>query len=180
MKTLTTFTLLVFLAFSSYAQGGKKKGVQSASANKIDAALVPDAVKNAFTVPATDVRWEKHEAKGKEGKSRVRYVAIYTQDGLRTRSRFKEDGTPLSSSKYMGAQKLPAAVQAAATAKYPAAKLMGGEEFTSKKGMTYYKVRLRNGNSKITSFYNADGSEVKKDKVSDEDKETEEEGGEDN
>lgn len=176
MKKLITFTLIIFLAVGSYAQGGKKKGMQSVGAKKIDATEVPDAVKNAFTVHATDVRWEKHEAKGKEGKSRVRYVAIYTQDGLRTRSRFKEDGTPLSSSKYMDAQKLPAAIQAAATAKYPAAKLMGGEEFTSKKGVTYYKVRLRNGSSKIISFYNADGSEVKKDKISDEDKETDEEG----
>jgi uncharacterized membrane protein YkoI len=178
MKKLIPFILLALLSMATYAQRGTKKAaIQRAGVTKIEVAQVPDAVKNAFTVQATDTRWEKHEAQGKGGKSYVRYVAIYTQDGVKARSRFKEDGTAMSSSKYMGGQKLPAAIQSAATAKNPGAKLMGGEELTTKDGKVYYRVRLRNGGSKITSLYDANGIEVTKDKMTDEMKEGEEDEG---
>jgi uncharacterized membrane protein YkoI len=178
MKKTITFILITLLTFTSYAQGGKRRGgAQAAGVTKIEAAQVPDAVKNAFAVQATDTRWEKHEATGKAGKSHVRYVAIYTQDGVKARSRFKEDGTPMSSSKYMGAAKLPAAIQSAATTKNPGAKLVGGEELKTKDGKVYYRVRLRNGGSRITSVFDANGAEVTKDKMTEEIKDGEEEDG---
>lgn len=178
MKKTITFVLITLLAITSYAQGGKRKGsAQAAGVTRIEAAQVPDAVKGAFTVQAADTRWEKHEATGKAGKSHVRYVAIYTQDGVKARSRFKEDGTPMSSSKYMGAAKLPAAIQSAATAKNPGAKLVGGEELTTKDGKVYYRIRQRNGGSRITSVSDANGAEVTKDKMTEEIKDGEEEDG---
>jgi ribosomal protein L15E len=177
MKRATILILITLMTIATYAQRENKKGMGGRGAvTKIEATQVPEAVKKAFTVQAPDVQWEKHEAKGKKGKSGVRYVAVYTQDGVKVRSRFSEDGTPLSSSKYMGNQKLPEAVQSAATAKYPNAKIVGGEEFKAKDGKVYYRVRLREGSSKkITTMYDADGKEVIKDKLKDELKEGEEE-----
>jgi hypothetical protein len=179
MKKLLTLLLVVAVAMASHAQGGKRKGgAKSANLKQVEASEVPEAVKNSFKTSVTDVRWEKHEAMGKGGKSHVRYVAIYTQDGVRSRSRFKEDGTALSSSKYMGAKKLPASIQSAATSKYPNIKLVGGEEFTTKTGQVYYRVRLRDKSTKITTLFDANGGEVTKEKMTDDLKEGEDEGGE--
>ncbi len=178
MKKLIAFVLVVLIATASYSQRGKeRKAVKAGSNKQVEANEVPDAVKSAFKSPATDVRWEKQEGKGKAGKSHVRYVAVYTQDGVRTRSRFKEDGSPMSSSKYMGGQKLPAAIQTAATAKNPGATLVGGEEFTTKDGKVYYRVRTRNGATKSTTLFDANGAEVTKDKITDEHRESEDEDG---
>jgi hypothetical protein len=176
MKKISILILMTLIAIAGFGQGDKKKGVKKKGGNvQIDAAQVPDAVKNAFTVQAAEVRWEKKEPKGKGGKVKVRYVAIYTQDEVRTRARFKEDGTVLSSTRYLKPEQLPAAIQSAATAKNAGAKLMGGEEVTTKKKEIYYRVRLRNGGTKIVSFYDANGAEVKKDKIDEDSKEGEEE-----
>ncbi len=173
MKKTSIFILVTVVSITGFAQGDKD-GLQSAGATQIDASQVPDAIKNVFTVQSTDLRWEKRESKGKDGKVKLRYVAVYTQDGVRTRARFKEDGSALSSSRYLEPQQLPAAVQSAATTKNTRAKLMGGEEVTTKKKEIYYRVRLRSGSTKIVSFYDANGTEVKKDKIDNDLKEGEE------
>jgi hypothetical protein len=177
MKKSITFVLVLALVLTGYAQGGKKRGGQAAGAKQIDVAQVPDAVKKSFTVKAADLHWEKREMQGKAGKSHVHYVAVYTQDGTRVRARFKEDGTAMSSSKYMGAQKLPEVIQTAAKAKNPGAVLRGDEELTTKGGQVFYRVRLKNGSSKITSVFDANGGEVTKEKMTEELKQGEEEDG---
>lgn len=178
MKKLLIVLLAACVATTSFAQGGKKRnGLKAVNLQQVDASQVPDAVKNSFKATATDVKWQKNEAKGKAGKTHVRYVAVYTQDGALVRSRFKEDGTAMSSSKYMGGQKLPANIQTAATTKNPGAKLMGGEEVTTKSGQVIYRVRLRNGGSKITTVYDANGNEITRDKMTEEHKEVEDEDG---
>jgi major membrane immunogen (membrane-anchored lipoprotein) len=174
MKKVFFLILATMLTLTCFSQGDKKKGGMNNGAIKIDAKQVPDAVKNAFTIQATDLRWEKKESKSKEGKVKVRYVAVYTQDGVRARARFKEDGTALSSTRYLEAQQLPTAVQTAATTKNSGAKLMGGEEVTTKKREIYYRVRLKNSGGKVVSFYDVTGAEVKKDKIDDDSKEEEE------
>jgi hypothetical protein len=177
MKKIITFVLITFLAFTSYAQGGKRKGgARAAAANQIEASQVPDVVKKAFTIQAADMHWEKVELQGKAGKVHVHYVAVYTQDGTRVRARFKEDGAAMGTSRYMGAQKLPEVIQSAAKAKNPGAVLRGGEEFT-KGDQVFYRVRLKNGSSKITSVFDASGAEVTKDKIAEEMKHGEEEDG---
>ena len=164
MKKLVIVLLAACVATASFAQGGKRR----------------NALKNSFKATATDVKWQKNEAKGKAGKTHVRYVAVYTQDGVRVRSRFKEDGTAMSSSKYMGGQKLPANIQTAATTKHPGAKLVIGEELTTKSGQVIYRVRLRNGGSKITILLDANGNEITRDKMTEDHKEGEEEEGDGN
>ena len=177
MKKVFILILVTIMTLAGFAQGDKKKEGKKANGDaQIDPTQVPDAVKNAFTIQAADLRWEKKESKGKEGKVKVRYVAVYTQAGVRTRTRFKEDGSPMSSSRYLEPQQLPTSVQSAATTKTPGAKLMGGEEVTTKKKEVYYRVRQRSGSTKIISFYDSKGAEIKKDKIEDDSKEEEEEG----
>ncbi len=181
MKKLLIVLLAVCVATASFAQGGKRRnGLKAVNFQQVDASQVPDAVKNSFKATATDVKWQKNEAKGKAGKMHVRYVAVYTEDGAKVRARFKEDGTSMSTSKYMGGQKLPAAIQTAATTKHPGAKLMGGEELTTKSGQVIYRVRLRNGGSKITTVFDANGNEITRNKMTEEQKEGEEEEGDGN
>jgi len=177
MKKIVILSVLAVFALTSYAQRVKRAGISKAGVTHVDPTQVPTAVKNAFKVQATAIRWEKQEVKGRAGKSHIRYVAVYKQDGIATRSRFKEDGSTMSSSKYMGAAKLPPVIQSAATAKNPGANLMGAEQFTTKNGQVFYRVRSRNGGSKVTTLYDANGAEVTKDKMIDEIKEGEEENG---
>ena len=39
---------------------------------------------------------------------------------------------------------------------------MGGEEVKTKKGETYYRVRMKKGSSKLTTLLDANGNEVKR------------------
>ncbi len=184
MKKTTLLLVLVFAGISVFAQDkakGREKGkakaeLKSAGFQQIDAAQVPDAVKNSFTQSTpgvTGVTWQKHTAKGKADKSFTKYVAVYTVDGKTARARFREDGTAMSSSKYMGAQKLPENIRTTATTKNPGFELVGGEEVKTKKGQTFYRVRMKKGSSKLTTLYDANGNEVVKDKEPEEAKEDE-------
>jgi hypothetical protein len=175
MKAIISCALILLVAFTTDAQV-RRRGAQAregrVSGQTVDASQVPDAVKSAFAaMGSTATRWEKHAAKGK--KTIVRYVAVYTQDGMRGRARFREDGTAMSSSKYMKAEQLPVAIKSAAEAKAQGQKVMGGEEIKTKKGETYYRVFSRGGGSRTVSVFDANGQLVTKDKMSDDLKESE-------
>jgi uncharacterized lipoprotein NlpE involved in copper resistance len=171
MKKSILSIVLVLVVMLCYSQG--KKGVHKANAASIDASQVPDAVKQAFSVTTSDLKWEKHTLQGKKGNEHTRYVAVYTQAGTRMRSRFKADGSKLSTSRYMRAASVPATVATSATNKNQGAKLMGAEEITTKNGDVVYRVRLRNGSTKISTLLNAQGTEISKEKVMEEIKEGE-------
>jgi hypothetical protein len=180
MKTIVSCVLMVIIAFGVQAQGRKKAGQArqakeaKLSALAVDASQVPEAVKNAFAATgATATRWEKHEGKGKSEKSFVKYVAVYTQDGVRARARYKEDGSAMSTSKYMKADQLPANIKSAADAKAQGQKVMGGEEIKTKKGEVYYRVVARGGGSRTVTVYDANGQPITKEKMSDDLKESE-------
>ncbi len=169
MKTIISCVLILVVAFTTDAQV-RRRGAQARegklSGQTVDASQVPDAVKSAFAaIGPTATRWEKHEAKGKSAKSFVKYVAVYTQDGMRGRARFLEDGTAMSSSKYMKAEQLPVAIKSAAEAKAQGQKVMGGEEIKTKKGETYFRVFSRGGGSRTVSVFDANGQPVTKDKM---------------
>ncbi len=177
MKTIISCALILLVAFATDAQV-RRRGAQAregrVSGQTVDASQVPQSVKNAFAATgATATSWEKHEAKGKSAKSFVKYVAVYTKDGTRARARFREDGSTMSTSKYMRAEQLPAAIKSAAEAKSQGQKIMGGEELKTKKGETYYRVFSRGGGSRTVSVFDASGQPVTKDKMSDDLKESE-------
>ncbi len=177
MKTIISCVLILLVAFTTDAQV-KRRGAQaregSLNGQTVDASQVPESVKNAFTATgATATRWEKLEAKGKSAKSIVRYVAVYEQDGMRARARYREDGSAMSSSKYMKADQLPANIKSAAEAKSQGQKVMGGEELKTRKGEIYYRVFSRGRGSRTVSVFDANGQPVTKEKMSDDLKESE-------
>lgn len=150
-------------ATMGYAQPSNGKGQKSVSSEKVEATQVPESVLSNFESSfdgALAVRWEKQVAQG--NKAAVRYVAIFTEGGVRSRARYKEDGTPLSSSKYYGAIKLPELIKKASKEKYPDFTVMGGEEITTRNGKTFYRVRSRKGSTKMLQYFDADGNEINK------------------
>lgn len=184
MKKLTILFVLIIAATAVLGQERKhpkakakgKSELKSKGFKTVELSEVPDAVKNSFNSAAagvTDVRWEKHTAVGKSDKTFTKYVAVYSIDGKKTRSRFREDGTAMSSSNYMKADKLPEAVGNNAKSKNPGFELVGGEEIKTKKGETFYRVRMKKGSSKLTTLYDANGNEVTKDKQPEEAQEDE-------
>lgn len=161
------FSLITTLSFAQ--PNARAKGARAHSFATVEEAQVPDAVKNSFTnsfANAAAVRWEKHTAQGK--RTYAKYVAVFTADEIRSRARYKEDGTALSSSKYFGPNKLPANIKSAAQAKSPGFVVMGGEEITTRNGNVFYRVRSRKGSSKLIQYFDADGNEVTKDKAPEE------------
>lgn len=163
------FLVLVMLAAASsiiYAQPANPKGPQSVNFEKIDTSNVPSHIKAKFESTfegATAVRWEKHTMQS--NKEYLRYVAIFTEGGVRSRARYAEDGTPLSSSKYYGAIKLPEPIKVAAKKKYPDFNVVSGEEITLKNGKSYYRVRSRKGAAKMIQYFDVDGNELSKEKA---------------
>lgn len=173
MKSFICFLILI-TAFEATAQQGRRprgERVKSAGFERVEASEVPQEVQSAFSSAnpgVTSIQWEKHEVKGANGKDFTKYVARYqTADG-RARARFKQDGTPLSSSRYLKAQSLPSNIQSVATAKNPGFTLIGGEQLTTRKGETYYRVRMRKGASKMITLYDSNGAEVNRDRLPDE------------
>lgn len=161
----TLFFLSVVLAGFSQVRGKAK--VLAAGGKAIDAAQVPEAVKNSFSSAfpsATAVRWEKHGAVTQK-RTYVKFVAVYTHEELRCRARYKEDGTALSSSKYFGPNKTPEAIKTAVTSRFSGFTVTGSEEITTKDGKVFYRTRLRKGASKVITYTDAEGNEVKKDKA---------------
>lgn len=159
--------ILAFISAAAFAQpGGRAKGPRSMNFEKVEEGQLPEAVKSNFASTfsgATAVRWEKHSAQGK--RTFVKYVSVFTMDGVRSRARYKEDGTSLSSSKYYGPAKLPENIKSAAQAKYPEFTVMGGEEITTRNGKTFYRVRSRKGASKLIQYFDENGNELSKDKA---------------
>lgn len=170
--------MLVALSTAVMAQRGER-GKFQANGKVVDASAVPEAVKNtqAQNFPGTTVnRWELHSSSNAK-KSFQKYVAIYMQDGLRARARYKEDGTALSSSKYFNAEKAPEVVKTAAT-RYSGYTLNAGEEVkTFAKGKTFYRVRFRKGGQRMVVLLDEAGNEVTKDKAPEEALEDEGESG---
>lgn len=188
MKKLTILFALIIAAAAVFGQEkakekkqpkAKAKGkseLKSKGFKTVELSEVPEGVKSSFNssaAGATNVRWERHTATGKSDKVFTKYVAVYSVDGKKTRSRFREDGTAMSSSNYMKADKLPEAVGKNAKSKNPGFELVGGEEIKTKKGETFYRVRMKKGSSKLTTLYDANGNEVSKDKQPEEAQEDE-------
>ncbi|MEQ8424835.1 MAG: hypothetical protein RIA63_08990 [Cyclobacteriaceae bacterium] len=163
---ISLLIIVSLLGTLAYGQGARAKGPRSLNFEKVEGTLVPEVIKENFESSfqgAVAVRWEKHTLQG--NKTGIRYVAIFTEGGVRSRARYKEDGTVLSSTKYYGAIKLPENIKAAAKAKYPEFTVMGGEEITTRNGKTFYRVRSRKGPSKLVQYFDGDGNEITKEKA---------------
>jgi hypothetical protein len=178
-KTLLLFVLLVAM-LPTWAQKVAQKAKKAKGVNfeKIDAAQVPDPVKTAFAAANAGATptWEKHTARGKADKSFTKYVAVFaTADGMKNRARYKEDGTVMSSSKYMKADKMPDGIKAGMKSKYPDFTATVAENIKGKDAKSVYRVKSKKGSAKLTAYFDENGNEITKDKVTDEVKEGEDE-----
>ena len=139
---------------------------------KVTDSSVPASVKDSFTKRFSDasvVRWEKHTGKGAK-RSVSKFVVIFDQDGIRSRARYRPDGSGISASSYYlfkRLEKLPDAVKAYAADNYPDHKLGSGEKILSLKSSVYaYRIRLRKGSSVAVVYLNEEGEKLNKDNLS--------------
>ncbi len=130
---------------------------------KLEKSKVPAGVIIGFdeTFPGVSVvRWEKHTTQS-NGNTFVKYVVIFDQDGIRSRARYRPDGSGISASSYYlfkRLEKLPSPVREYAANNYKGYILGSGEKITSLKSSKYvYRIRLRKGANRIVVYLNEKG-----------------------
>jgi hypothetical protein len=182
MKRVILFMALpiaigIAIAGTALAQGqGKAKEkvknakatARSASSTPVDASQVPQVVQDAHNQKfqgATLTRWELKQATGK--KEVQWYTALFTtSDGVKARSRYKADGTTISSSQYYGAAKAPEAIKSAAASRFSGYTLTGCEQISvPSKNKNFYRVKLRKGSTKVVTYMDETGAEITKEKA---------------
>lgn len=179
IKTFRVLTIAAFMlaavASLTFAQGrgegrgrGEKQGRGDGQGRmeKIDAAAVPQAVKDAFAKEHAAISnpvW--HKRKGQKGEA---FVASWNAGtgGKRGMSRatYHADGTAVKRVSHVDAAGLPQAVQDAAKRDYPQFTVKGGAKIERlHKGETVYRVRMRKERAAtLMAFYTADGKAVDK------------------
>jgi hypothetical protein len=170
-KIFSVFTLCLFIA-TVYAQrpvAKKAKTIaRSSSSMPVDASQVPQAVKDSHEQSfsgSSATRWELKQATGK--KEVQWYTAVFTTaESAKAKSRYKIDGTNISSATYYGPDKAPETIKSAAAARFSDYTLMGCEKITvPSKSKNFYRVRLRKGSTKITTYMDESGAEITKEKA---------------
>lgn len=136
-------------------------------AKKVEVTDVPQVVKDAYAANFTAeiIRWELHQAK-KADKTGEKYVAIFKENNLDCRARFKKDGTSISYSTYFKKENLPANIKAAAEKEFAGFMAQGGQKVkVFKNNKEYYKVRLSKGAQKGVFFCDLEGNPIEKKNV---------------
>ncbi len=167
MKRIALFALLLFaLLAAAEAQPKRARGragsIREADQKTVDAAQVPEAVRQAQNVafPGLSVtRWEQRSGKNNQ-QNFTHYVAVFQQDSRTTRARYDGNGKSVAVTKFFTANDAPQVVTSAA-ARYTGYSLVGGEEAVTDKG-TFYRARFRQGAKKLTVFLDQTGAEVEK------------------
>lgn len=165
--------LLVLLVTAGGVQA-QKMGVKVLSESEVPAEV--KATHEQLFPGVSVIRWEGHKWVNKKDKERGKIVAVFDYEGVRTRARYRPNGKALSASSYYKADKLPAAV-AAAAGRYEGYELKGGSKTWSLKDSSkapVYKIRLRKGAQVLTVFVDEQGNEIEKGKLSEELQEDEE------
>ncbi len=180
MKKLLSLIVVCLLALTAYSQTKTKKGkamARSSSSTPIEMAQVPQPVQDTHnqTFPGTTLAsWELRKGSGK--KETQWYSAIFTtSEGTKARARYKADGMLVSSSVYYGDAKAPEAIKSAIASRYTDHTLMSCEKINiPTKNKSFYRVRLKKGSAKVTTYMDETGAEITKEKAPTEILETEE------
>lgn len=167
MKRISLFFLLLVASLVIVqAQPGRARGkagsIRESNQKAVEAAEVPEAVKQAQDVAFTGLsvtRWEQRSGKSDQ-RNFTHYVAVFKQDNRTTRARYDSNGKSVAVTKFFTADNAPDVVKSAAT-RYSGYTLAGGEEAVTDKG-TFYRARLRQGAKKLTVFLDQTGAEVEK------------------
>ena len=122
----------------------------SASAQKMDAAKVPAAVKASFAkqYPGTTAKWEKEDGK---------YEAGFKKDGNTMSALFEKNGTMTESEMDIKVSSLPASVLAHVKENYKGMKIKEGAKITKADGTVMYEAEV-NGKDVI---FDANGKFLK-------------------
>lgn len=164
----TSLFILFFLAALAAAVAqptggrGRAAAIRESNQKTVDAAEVPEAVKQAQDVafPGLAVtRWEQRSGKSDQ-RNFTHYVAVFKQESRTTRARYDSNGKSVAITKFFTADNAPDVVKSAAT-RYSGYTLAGGEEALTDKG-TFYRVRFRQGAKKLIVFLDQTGAEVEK------------------
>jgi hypothetical protein len=176
----STLLLIALLFISSFNFAQESTSTSEVVAETDVPAVVVASFKAKYT-PTTLIRWEKKTFTGSAGKTYVKYVAVFDVDGLRSRSRYKEDGTGISTTTYYwfkNLEKLPQAIKDAAKNNYAGYKLGSAEkEHNLKSGVYVYRLRLKKGPTKLVAYVNEKGEEITKENLDKEILENESESG---
>ncbi|MCX7767638.1 MAG: hypothetical protein N2110_01260 [Flavobacteriales bacterium] len=108
----------------------------------------PQAITAAFAArysAATQVNWEK--ATGM-------YLAAFTLNGKSMKAAFKNDGTFLREEMLIAFGQLPEAVRKDAAQRFNESKITEAAKFIDAAGMTGYRIRYSNGNTRVDVMYN--------------------------
>jgi hypothetical protein len=171
MKKLLSLIVVCLLAITAYSQAKTKKGkavARSSSSTPVDVAQVPQPVQDTHnqTFPGTTLtRWESRKGSGK--KEIQWYSAVFTTpESTKARARYKADGVLVSSSTHYDAAKAPEAVKSAAASRFSDYTLLGCEKINlPAKNKDFYRVRLKKGSTKVTTYMDETGAEITKEKA---------------
>lgn len=171
MKKLLSIVAICFLATTAFSQGKLKKGkaaARSASSTAVEVAQVPQPVQDSHNqnfAGSTVHRWEVKQNSGK--KQLQWYTAVFTTtESMKAQARYKPEGNLVSSSTYYDAAKAPDAIKSAATSRYSGYTLVGCEKINvPSKSKNFYRVRLKKGSTKITTYLDDTGAEVTKEQA---------------
>ena len=97
---------------------------------------------------AIDVRWMEYAES---------YAVYFSQDGIRTTSFFKKDGTFISSMRYYSEKRLPNYLRKTVRSEYPDKKLFGVTEVNSPESVIYF-IKLEDAKNWITLRVDREGN----------------------
>ena len=164
--------LSVVLCFLTFLAGAQSQ--HALTTEQVAQEEVPEAVQEKFNEDFVDyslVRWEKQISKGSK-KTWTRYVVVFGLDGLKYRARYRADGTGISATAYYRfktIEKLPSAVTEYAKNEYPTYKLNSAEKVQSLKNDGFvYRLRLREGATKVVVYVDETGKKLTKEKMPEE------------
>lgn len=141
-KIITMSGLAAIIALSGSAQG-------------LDAAKVPSAVRTAFAIkfPSVKATWGKENSK--------EFEAEFKMNGKSASANFLTDGSWVETEIEINNAELPQPAADALKTKYPGATVLKVYKIDNARGETTYEAEIKTGNKKKELILKADGTIIK-------------------
>lgn len=167
MKRITFLMVLILSAGMVFAQVNKNqaKKIKKAPTVKIDAAKVPQAVKDAQTKKfsgISEIKWKMKLIK-KQEQTMNSYSAHFKQNGMKTIAHYKPDGTAVAVISHISLQNVPQTIVSTVANNYPGfkPKLAVKIEVLSK-SITQYRLTLLKPAAKLILYVDETGNDAQK------------------
>jgi hypothetical protein len=162
-----TFLIIFLLSASvvfSQVNRNKVKRVRGKRAVKVEAAQVPQAVKDAQAkkFPGTSqIRWQMKVVKTKTGPKKD-FISLFKHDELRTKAHYKADGTPLLIVHLLPANKVPSGIVSTVNGNYSGFTLKHGRKIEIlTKNTVVYRLVLTKPAAKLVLYVDESGNDAK-------------------